>query len=159
MKKLILSIAAVFLLQTAYIVFTMVRTVPDVAAISISSRVNDDPMIWDVYENATDDLSTDAETAAPVRVHARRAVSEVPEPPRQIVASRRRSPIRPLPLDRDPKIIFKNEYAAVTVGPSSDQNDFKTAETNRPEKRSSSTFVNVIKKPYELVKVIGSKFR
>lgn len=158
MKKLILSIAAVFLLQTAYIVFTMVRTVPDVAAISISSRSSVDPVNWDVYD-ATDDLSTAVEAVVPVRVHARPPVSQIPEPPRQIVASRRRSPAKPLPLERDQRVIFKNEYAAVTVGPVSDEAETKNSEPNRAEKRSSSTFVTVIKKPYELVKAIGSKFR
>jgi hypothetical protein len=166
MKKLILGIAAVFCLQAVFIGYHATNPLPGMASITYSGRTGEavDASVLDQLSSESEfvDDTTPDEVAFYRPPSSRSARTGPVERPvaiaKKFTARTNRTPqTESASLATSAKVIFRNEYAAVVITPASDEHDLTASDAPREEKRSF--IVNVIKKPYGLIKAIGSKFK
>jgi hypothetical protein len=175
MKKLVLGIVSVFCLQMAFIVYNAVNPLPSLASITFSDRVDEDTLTLGQLDKLAaesafpDDMemaaaATDLPAARIGRVTTRstdspiEAVRRTSSLPTKAVA--RNVKFTPIDVSRSAtrgNVVFSNEYAAVVVTPRADHRELSASDSPKSEKRSFLS--NVIKKPYELIKALGSKLK
>jgi hypothetical protein len=159
MKKLIVTLVAIFALQGAFIDYTAINPFPELAALSAPGlEVADDDMLFGSelraavggYEPVSVRKVEPARTA-PARAERPQLATIAGAVPRETRPRRDRSPAT------DGKVIFRNEMASVVVSPRYEPHETSSSDSPRTEKRSFIT--NVVKKPYDLFKAIGSRLR
>jgi hypothetical protein len=159
MKKLIFTIAAIFGLQGAFIVYTAINPFPELAALSFPApAVADDGLLFGSELRAAVGgyepvrvRSVEPARPAPARVQRPQLATVARVMPRETRPRRDRSPAT------DGKVIFRNETASVVVSPRYEAHETSSSDSPKSDKRS---FIgNVVKKPYDLFKAIGSRLR
>ena len=176
MKKLVLGIIAVFCLQVGFIAYNASHRSDDAVSKTVSYSVsNPVSSPGEQLNNAAEPL----EVSEPLTTDNDAVISAKSESPdgfRPMIAEHRagspqfnrkavkvvaKDPIfHPtvitIPPQKPVEFRFKREYASLLTEHPSENSDVATVQTQRQEKRSFLS--KAIRKPYDLIKAIGSKF-
>jgi hypothetical protein len=169
MKKLILGIIAVFCLQVGFIAYNAAQRLDLAVSKTVSYPVelpnNEAPLA--VSDTTPDDndsallaRSDKPDAFRPVMAERRGVGTQLDRRPVKVVAKDPgfRPTVITIPAQKPVEFRFKNEYAALETPRSSANYDVAPAQA-APRQEKRSFLSKVIRKPYELIKALGSKLQ